>query len=217
MDDSLVYVGRIVAIGKNPDNGLTALYRISSRSFPNRKIIVNNKEGLVIPKVGHEDDILKNPFISYQCLSVVNPYMVVGNGSHTEIVAVKLRNGMSIKDTLGSVLLSFDYEPDSLHTPRICGVVDMEKSFGYMGIVTDHSLSVMSYDLKPGKLFYVATYKMQSLDETQVDNCFNANAPEKACRYILSEGVFAKFSHPVAAISGVINSSGNIAVDVINL
>ena len=59
-----MYLGRIISIGSSKD-GVYASYRVSSRSFPNRKSVVNNQKVAIIPTQGSEDDIYKNPYISY--------------------------------------------------------------------------------------------------------------------------------------------------------
>ena len=37
-----MYLGRIIAVGMTTANKLAGLYRVSSRSFPNREAIINN-------------------------------------------------------------------------------------------------------------------------------------------------------------------------------
>ena len=51
-----MYIGRIVAVGKNADGKAAALYRVSSRSFPNREAVINGGNIAVVPRHGHEAD-----------------------------------------------------------------------------------------------------------------------------------------------------------------
>ena len=78
-----MYIGRIVAVGKNADGKAAALYRVSSRSFPNREAVINGGNIAVVPRHGHEADLHKNPYIAYNCARPAGRYMVVSNGSQT--------------------------------------------------------------------------------------------------------------------------------------
>ena len=54
-----MYVGRIVAVGKNKEGKLTAMYRVSSRSFPNLRTQKMDNAIAIVPKEGFESDIYK--------------------------------------------------------------------------------------------------------------------------------------------------------------
>ena len=56
-----MYIGRIVAIARTKDNRGAALYRVSSRSFPNRMAKTLANAVAIVPKPGFENDIQKNP------------------------------------------------------------------------------------------------------------------------------------------------------------
>ncbi|MCK5835313.1 MAG: IMP cyclohydrolase, partial [Lentisphaeria bacterium] len=56
-----MYVGRIVSVYLTKENKLGAMYRVSSRSFPNREAKINENTVAIVPKPGHEGDIFKNP------------------------------------------------------------------------------------------------------------------------------------------------------------
>jgi len=62
-----MYVGRIVAIGKTQEDRLVAVYRVSSRSYPNRQARRIGDAIAVLPKPGFESDIYENPYIAYNC------------------------------------------------------------------------------------------------------------------------------------------------------
>ncbi|HCN07692.1 MAG TPA: IMP cyclohydrolase, partial [Lentisphaeria bacterium] len=66
-----MYVGRIVAVGRNANGAACGLYRVSSRSFPNREARILENSVAILPKPGHEDDIYKNPYIAYNCVKLV--------------------------------------------------------------------------------------------------------------------------------------------------
>ena len=119
-----MYVGRIVSIAKNASGKLCAMYRVSSRSFPNRKATKNERGIAIVPKEGHENDVFKNPYIAYNCLRLTGSYAVATNGSHTDPVTEKLEAGMNMRDALVNVLHGMDYEHDHLNTPRIASIID---------------------------------------------------------------------------------------------
>ena len=69
-----MYVGRIVAIGRTRAGSGAALYRVSSRSFPNREAKMLPGAVAIVPKPGFENDIFKNPYIAYNCVRLVPAY-----------------------------------------------------------------------------------------------------------------------------------------------
>ena len=72
-----MYVGRIVAVGRTRTGANAGLYRVSSRSFPNRRAVEVNGRLAIMPREGHEGDILKSPYIAYNCLRVAGAWSVV--------------------------------------------------------------------------------------------------------------------------------------------
>ncbi|MCH2205411.1 MAG: IMP cyclohydrolase [Lentisphaerales bacterium] len=141
-----MYVGRIVSIGKNASGKLCAMYRVSSRSFPNRKATENERGIAIVPKEGHENDVFKNPYIAYNCLRLTGSYAVATNGSHTDPVTEKLEAGMNMRDALVSALFGMDYEHDHLNTPRIAAIVDRETGKGALGIVRIDAVLVREFE-----------------------------------------------------------------------
>ena len=208
-----MYVGRIVAVGLNRAGAPCGLYRVSSRSFPNRQATVVPTGVAIVPKPGHEQDIFKNPYIAYNCLQVVGERCVVSNGSHTDIIVGKLADGVPPRDALVGTLHNMDYEHDSLNTPRIAGIVERNSSQGFLGIVTKHSLHVTAIDLTPGRAWYVATYEHDEPGDSYSDSDFDVADADAACQYILGEGVFADLERPITAACGVATDDGyDIAV-----
>ena len=55
-----MYIGRIVSIAKTLDGRLCGMYRVSSRSFPNRTAVVSEDKVSIVPKPGFE----KYPFMT---------------------------------------------------------------------------------------------------------------------------------------------------------
>lgn len=186
-----MYLGRIISIGSSKD-GVYASYRVSSRSFPNRKSVVNNQKVTIIPTQGSEDDIYKNPYISYNCIDIIDDICVVTNGSHTDIIAGKIREGMNMKDAVALSLLTMDYEKDDYNTPRIGGAINT-KGEGYIGIVTHEGIEVKK--INPGESFYVSTYEHNTPREVD----YTATNAKEATEFIFNGGIFSEFTHPVTS------------------
>ncbi|MCD7782101.1 MAG: IMP cyclohydrolase [Methanosphaera sp.] len=186
-----MYLGRIISIGSN-ENGVYASYRVSSRSFPNRQSVVNDQKVAIIPTEGSEDDIYKNPYISYNCVDIVDDICVITNGSHTDIISGKIREGMNMRDALALSLLAMDYEKDVYNTPRIAGVINMD-SEGFIGIVTDSGIEVKK--VEPNEAYYVSVYEHTT--PSKVD--YNVSSAQEACDYIYDQGIFSEFTHPVTS------------------
>ena len=204
-----MYVGRIVSVAKTPEGKLCAVYRVSSRSFPNRTAVVGENRVSIVPKPGHETDVQKNPYIAYNCVRVVcrGAVAVVTNGSQTDPIAEKMDQGVPARDALVMSSLVLDYEKDDYNTPRISAVVDTRNDAGWLAVVRDDGLEVKRVALAPGTFFYVATYEENSLAETQGGEYSNETA-EAACEFILGQGVFAERTNPVAAVSAIAEDGG---------
>jgi IMP cyclohydrolase len=203
-----MYVGRIMAIGNTRENKLTAMYRVSSRSFPNRKSVQIGEAIAIVPKEGFEQDIFRNPYITYNCLRTNRRYAVVGNGTQTDPIFEKLTGGMSVRDVIASVLFGLDYEHDHLKTPRIAAVIDLESRSGYLGIIRHDAILVRSFNLKAGEAFYLATYDQDYPDERFHDENFDVSDAAEACEYILGKGVFESLELPVSAACAMENGAG---------
>ena len=203
-----MYVGRIVSIGKNASGKLCAMYRVSSRSFPNRKATENERGIAIVPKEGHENDVFKNPYIAYNCLRLTGSYAVATNGSHTDPVTEKLEAGMNMRDALVSALFGMDYEHDHLNTPRIAAIVDRESGKGALGIVRIDGVLVREFELKEGEAFYVATYEHDHPSAHFHDKEFDVSNAEDACNYIIGKGVFADLEKPITAACAVETEDG---------
>jgi IMP cyclohydrolase len=115
-----MYVGRFVVVG--PEVGA---YRVSSRSFPNRKA-TGRDPGTVT--VGPTDDAPEtdNPYVEYNCLRLTERGAVIGNGSHVDPIAEKLALGYPARDALAEPLLALDFEKDDYDTPRVAGIVGVD-------------------------------------------------------------------------------------------
>lgn len=201
-----MYIGRVVMVARTPDGALCGVYRVSSRSFPNRTAVVGEGKVSVVPKPGHETDVQKNPYIAYNCVRIVQDgaVAVVTNGSHTDPIAEKVAMGMPVRDALVLSSLALDYEKDQYNTPRISAVVDLRDGSGWLATVREDGLEVRKMALEPGRFYYVATYEENTITEIQ-SGAFTGRSAEEACEFILHQGVFAKRTNPVTGVAAVRN------------
>ncbi len=211
-----MYVGRIVAVAKTKSGKTGAMYRVSSRSFPNREAKIIDTNVAILPKEGFEDDIKKNPFIAYNCLKTVNEYGIVSNGIHTDYITLNIEKGFPVRDALVTVLNSMDFEHDTRDTPRIAGVVNKISSKGFLGIVTKQSIYVKEFDLTDGDAYYVATYEHITPGSAQYDNSFDSDSAISTCRYSINGGVFANLEKPVTATALLENDTGDFEIATLN-
>ena len=203
-----MYIGRIVAVGRTRDGKNAAMYRVSSRSFPNRRIVRSGDQLAVIPREGCEADLAKNPYISYNCLRFAGEWAVATNGSQTDPIAEKIGSGMPVRDAIALGLLALDFEHDSLDTPRIVAVAHKSEPVGFLGIVRRDALLVREMKLADGKAFYLSTYEKNRPADGNCDENFGARTAAEAARFVIGGGVFAEFTNPVTACAAVAEAGG---------
>lgn len=181
-----MYLGRFVVV--DPD---WAVYRVSSRSFPERKIV--ERDGMLTVVQTEDAPPSDNPYISYNCVRLLEDSAVVGNGSHVDPIAEKLDRGYPARDALALGLLGLDYEKDEYNTPRIAGVVGSEPT---VGVVRADGLVIEAID---GPAL-VATYER---DRPEPFDLEADGAPALAkTAYDLD------FDHPVCAAAVTRSASG---------
>ncbi len=182
-----MYIGRFVVVGP----GLGA-YRVSSRSFPNRRIVDREGTLTVGPTAAAEET--DNPYVSYNCLRPAGDGVVLGNGSHVDPVAEKVDMGYPARDALALALLALDFEKDDYDTPRVASVVTAETAF--VGIVRRDALLIEEVD----EPTLVATYEENSPRAFE----FRATTAEDAAR----EAYALDFEHPVCAAAARVTEDG---------
>ncbi|MCX5673051.1 MAG: IMP cyclohydrolase [Planctomycetota bacterium] len=209
-----MYVGRIVAVGRTPEGRNAVMYRVSSRSFPNRRTVRTSRGLAVVPIEGHEKDIFKNPYIAYNAVRLAGgpsagsgQVAVATNGSQTDPITEKIASGMSIRDALVQSLIVLDYEKDDFNTPRIAVAVARGAAEGWAGIVRHDGLHVRSFRLVPGKVFYFATYEVSDPREEYASD-FRAASADDAARWIVSGGRFAELEKPVCSAAALETADG---------
>jgi len=203
-----MYLGRIVAIGMTPAGNAAALYRVSSRSFPNRRAVLAGERVSIIPREGCEADLARNPYISYNCLRLAGEWAVATNGSQTDPIVEKIAQGMAPRDAITLGLLALDYEKDSLDTPRIVAAVSNRKPVGYLGIIRRDAVLVREFALEPGVVRYLSTYECNRPADENVDRGFDAADAAAAAAYVVDGGVFAGFTNAVTSTAAVAAEDG---------
>ncbi|MBQ6353150.1 MAG: IMP cyclohydrolase, partial [Lentisphaeria bacterium] len=203
-----MYIGRIVAIGRTAQGSNAAMYRVSSRSFPNRRIVRSGDQLAVIPREGCEADLAKNPYISYNCLRLAGEWAIATNGSQTDPITEKIAAGMPVRDAIALGLLALDFEHDSLDTPRIVAVAHRADPVGFLGIVRRDALLVREFKLEPGQGYFVSTYERNCPCDRNREPAFNATTAEAAAQFVIDGGVFAEFTNPVTACAAVADGKG---------
>jgi IMP cyclohydrolase len=156
-----MYVGRIVIVGRSQGRSFVA-YRVSSRSFPNRRAEVRGKSILVSPL--DPADLARNPYIAYNCIRVAGDVAVVSNGTHTDMILERIQDGQRPIDALAISLVAYGYERDELDTPRIAGAVRGDHA--WLGIAKRNEFRVREFNLEDGQAFLVATYEKTDFEAT---------------------------------------------------
>ena len=174
-----MYVGRFIVVA--PDR---AAYRVSSRSFPNRRIL--ERDGTLTVAPTEDAPETDNPYISYNCLRTTadDEHAVVGNGTQVDPITEKLELGYPPRDALVESLLALDYEKDDYDTPRIAGIVGAES---YIGIVRRDAVLVESV----AEPTLVATYEKDTPEPVEL----GAADPTAMATELYDLG----FEHPVCS------------------
>ncbi|ERH07335.1 MAG: IMP cyclohydrolase [Halonotius sp. J07HN4] len=193
-----MYIGRFIVVGPG-----VGAYRVSSRSFPNRRIA--DRDSLLTVEPTPDAPETDNPYVSYNCLQVVSPPaddrrdVVIGNGSHVDPIAEKIELGYPARDALAEPLLALDYEKDDYNTPRIAGVVSDETA--HVGTVRDDALLVTAV----AEPTLVATYEEDSPRTYELDV---ADATEAA------QAVYnADYEHAICAAAATVDDGVDYAIE----
>jgi IMP cyclohydrolase len=202
-----MYVGRIVAVGRNLQGKAAALYRVSSRSFPNRMAKIVGNQAMIVPRPGFENDIHKNPYIAYRCLRLAGDVAVATNGSQTDPIAEKIAAGMSIRDALAYSMLALDYEKDDYNTPRISVAIKAGAETGFLAVVRKDGVEVRELPIAPGKAIYLATYEISTIDPARAD-AFDVADAEAGAAFIIDKGAFAKLTNAVSSVCALETTAG---------
>ena len=209
-----MYVGRFVALARTPSGANAVLYRVSSRSFPNREAVELEDRIAIMPSQGHEGDLLRSPYISYACLRQAPGYVVASNGTHTDPIAEKIAAGGSPRDAIAHALLTLDYEHDAYSTPRIVAVAPQSGDTGWLGIVRHDALIVVESAIVAGRATYLATYEAND-PRAHAALPFSAEDAASAAKLAIDGPGFVELERPVTSAAAVAGPSGfTVAVAV---
>ena len=189
-----------------PDGRAGVVYRVSSRSFPNRSALVLPDGAAIVPRDLREH--ADNPYVAYRCLRHGKGVAVASNGSHTDALWEHIAGGMPVRDAMIMVLFAFDFEHDSLNTPRIAAVVRQGEGGGYLGIVRESGLSVARVAPGPGRVRFVATYALDRVDGERQDAAFAASCAGEALEGLFSRAPFAALTCPVCGVCAMAGPEG---------
>ena len=202
-----MYVGRIVAVGRNKAGWNAVMYRVSSRSFPNRQAVDHGGTLAIVPREGSEADLQKSPYIAYNALRVAGEWAVAANGSHTDPIAEKIAGGTPVREALALCLSAMDYEKDELDTPRIAAAVPRDGPSAWLATVRRDALVVKQVPLTAGRALYLATYEADDVEDRQSSD-FDASTGAEAAAFVVSGGAFAALERPVTSAAAVATASG---------
>ncbi|WP_421077604.1 IMP cyclohydrolase [Methanothermococcus sp. Ax23] len=201
-----MYIGRFLVVGKTENGKPFVSYRVSSRSFPNRKAVLKDNTVSIIPNDLNE--IFSNPYITYNCIKVVDNTIIATNGSQTDVIADKIKLGLPIRDALAYSLITMDYEKDDYNTPRIAVVLNDSEC--YIGYVRHDGMGVEKVELENGKGYYIGVYNSCKISNNQIIDVVGEE-PEEICKYIME---YNEFEHPVCCAAAVIDG-GKIKIETL--
>lgn len=191
-----MYIGRFVVLGKTSQDAWYLGYRVSSRSFPQRQIVLHQDRATVMPTPDAPPS--DNPYIAYNCYrssgdAAGGQTLIVANGSHVDPAIDKIGLGYPLRDALALSLLALDYEHDDYNTPRITAGLDLAKDQGLLAIVADDQLTVRRLRPEPGQAYLIATYELTASTPITLEG----NTADD-----LAQALFdADYEHPVASLA----------------
>lgn len=216
------YPGRQLFLGLTAKGRPAFAYLVTGRSPASRErkgTLVEN--GVIMGPIGNESyDWLRH----YTAIKYDNSIglMAVSNGIQTEAIFESYRllyhtGSKPEKDYMGMIMTGAKYEPDSLHTPRISGLVlnptGETKPVYILGIITD-TPPARTYEItpEPGTMTGISTYNGDLVNPTAFDVKgklpvirLKAETPEDIAEYIytISEATNEGVDIRVCAIGGV--------------
>ena len=163
------YPGRQLFIGMTMSGNPAIAYLVTGRSPASRERKASPLDnGIIIGPIGNQpyDPLRHYTGAKYDNVSGI---IAVSNGIQTDAIFETYKllfntNSNPAKDFMEKLLDGAQTEPDSLHTPRIAGVVTNSgadaKPVFIIGIKRfDISAKVFQFEPKPGFLFGISTYK----------------------------------------------------------
>jgi IMP cyclohydrolase len=195
-----MYLGRMLAVGRDPGGSVYLHYRVNSRSFKNRVLKIDGGRVGVVPASKDSADF-ENPYVTYNCCRRSQGVCVLSNGAQTDPVFEKCVRGQSPRDAIASVLLGMDYEFDGHDTPRIVLYANADSGTLYFGIITNSLFQVEKLDLQPGELLLVSTNEYNAIDRNRRFTGYAAESLQAATTYLESGAIFRSHEHGVLGLT----------------
>ena len=163
------YPGRQLFIGMTMSGNPAVAYLVTGRSPASRERKASPLDnGIIIGPIGNQpyDPLRHYTGVKYYNISGI---LAVSNGIQTDAIYETYRllfntNSSPNKDFMEKLLDGAQAEPDSLHTPRIAGIVTNNgadaKPTCIIGIKRfDMPAKTFQFEAKPGFLFGISTYR----------------------------------------------------------
>ncbi len=161
------YPGRQLFVGLTADESPCLAYLVTGRS-PESRQRKAVKIGNTV-RIGPLENIPYDPLRHYTAVKYEDSsgLAVVSNGIHTEAIFETYRFLINVgtsanKDYLGNLMQGAGAEPDSLHTPRIAGVVIAKKGKpAFMLSIATHDVTAAAYPVAPDArhIIGISTYQ----------------------------------------------------------
>lgn len=117
------YHGRMLMMGYVGDIAVQA-YVLEGRSDGSQNRILVNENNIISTEVDDPNGPKGDPELTiYDVMRSVHGLHMVSNGNQTDRVIQFVRSGSTFMDAMSADATT--YEPDSLHTPRISGFIDI--------------------------------------------------------------------------------------------
>ena len=161
------YPGRQLFLGMTMSSSPAVAYLVTGRSPASRERKASPVDnGIIIGPIGNQ---AYDPLRHYTCLKYdnVSGIIAVSNGIHTQAIFETYKllfntNSPSAEDYMEKILNGAQAEPDSLHTPRIAGIVTNNSDNQPVFIVGikryDMTAKAFRIEVGPGTLTGISTY-----------------------------------------------------------
>lgn len=169
----MVYLGREIWLFLTEDGRPDVLYSVSGRSQTSRQ-----REAVYYPRerrvaIGPSDKLEKaDPLRHYDAMKLDENLLVVSNGSHTKDIYDAFYSFDRGTEALRNILNRWGPEPDSLHTPRIAGVIERftGNPLFYLAIISEtNSAKSMRIQPRLGTSYGISTYSGKGADPEPFD------------------------------------------------
>jgi IMP cyclohydrolase len=162
------YPGRQLFIGMTLSGNPAVVYLVTGRSPASRERKATSVDsGVIIGPIGNQpyDALRHYTGVKYDKVSGI---MAVSNGIQTDAIFETYRllyntNSVPAKDFMEKLLDGAQAEPDSLHTPRIAGVITgtADNSPVFIIGIKRHDMPAKAFQVEPapGTLYGISTYK----------------------------------------------------------